>query len=127
MTSRSIRAEHGINHLSRIIPIVATLFAGVWASPGECAQKAGFFASQSLSRASSVAGSDSWRISQGPTPPATKGRRPHADRSVPINQQPGLREFDTNSKFNFSRDFRNFGIQRRGAIDSPGAPDARPQ
>lgn len=84
------------------------------------AQEVRFFASQSQSKASAVAGSASRRVSLGPTPASPDAKRLHEGRTVPDNQLPGLRVFDPKSLLKFDA-FRGFGARQRGAARAPGA------
>lgn len=128
MAFRIIVAERSFNRSTRAICMAsAGLLLTCWTPSETLGQETRFFVSQSQSLASRVAGSTSRRVSLGPTPPSAQARRLHEDRTVPFNQLPGLRAFDKDSQFRFSRAFRDFGIERRGAQDAPGAPDAPPQ
>ncbi len=77
-----------------------------------------FFATKSLSRASRVPGA-SGRVTQGPTPSSTAGKRWFTKRVMPVNQRPGLRKFK--GKMFEMKKFREFGYKQAGAQVAPGA------
>ncbi len=84
-----------------------------------------FFATERASRASSVAGAQSLRVSHGSERPSIDLKRDFEGKvPVPANEVPGLREVPKTTNLTF-RAFRNFGTQRSGAggaTRAAGAP-----
>jgi hypothetical protein len=124
MISAVIRSAHNCDGRRWTLGVVTGfLCLAVWGQSQSRGDESRFFASKSASRASSVPGTSTRRVSLGRTPPSNAGRRfftgGEVQRVVPANQIPGLRRF-TGEMFTFGA-FRAFGFRQAGATAATGA------
>lgn len=121
MIPRVLRSALNLDRLRSSLRVVGALCVLTVICQTEVRGESGrFFATKSLSRASLVTGTSRGRVSQGPTPSPTAGKRSFAGRQVPANQRPGLRLVKKEAGFTFSWS-RGFGYAQAGATDAPGA------
>jgi hypothetical protein len=127
--SQLLRSARNLDRLRRSLGIIAAVCCLTLCCQIELrGEGVTFFATKSLSRASLVPGASGRRVSLGPTPPSTAGKRWFAEtkRDVPANQRPGLRLVKKEAGFKFSA-FREFGYRQAGATAAPGATRVPPR